>query len=143
MTDAWRNHLNNLAKRSPIDPAHFFELKSTLAYGPSDSKIEERKAEEQIVEQIQMPMPQPAAEPIIPAIVAPATSSSSSHSSLPPSRRAASAHRANYSNATSIANAKTSNGIRVTLTRNNRRCATRSITPHTNVRHGRPLDYGG
>ena len=50
MTDAWRNHLNDLAKRSPIDPAHFFEFKSTLvAYGPSDSKIEERKVEEQIV----------------------------------------------------------------------------------------------
>ena len=36
MTDAWRNHLNDLAKRSPIDPAHFFEFKSTLAYGPPD-----------------------------------------------------------------------------------------------------------
>ena len=65
--------LNDLAKRSPIDPAHFFEFKSTLAYGPSDSKIEERKVEEQIVERIQMPIPQPAPEPIIPAIVAPAS----------------------------------------------------------------------
>jgi hypothetical protein len=27
MTDAWRNHLNDLAKRSPIDPLHFFEFK--------------------------------------------------------------------------------------------------------------------
>ena len=33
MIDTWRNHLNDLAKRSPIDPAHFFEFKSTLAYG--------------------------------------------------------------------------------------------------------------
>ena len=73
MTDFWRNHLNDLAKRSPIDPAHFFEFKSTLAYGPSDSKIEERKVEEQIVERVQMPIPQPASEPIIPAIVVPAS----------------------------------------------------------------------
>ena len=42
MTDAWRNHLNDLAKRSLIDPAHFFEFKSTLAYGPSDLEIEDR-----------------------------------------------------------------------------------------------------
>jgi hypothetical protein len=46
MTDAWRNHLNDLTKRNPIDPAHFFEFKSTLAYGPSDAKIEEHKSEE-------------------------------------------------------------------------------------------------
>ena len=70
MTDAWRNYLNDLAKRSPIDPAHFFEFKSTLAYGPSDSKIKERKVEEQIVERTQMPTPQPAPESFIPAIVA-------------------------------------------------------------------------
>ena len=70
MIDAWRNHLNDLAKRSPIDSAHFFEFKSTLAYGPSDSKIEERKVEEQIVERTQMPTPQPAPESFIPAIVA-------------------------------------------------------------------------
>jgi hypothetical protein len=57
MTDAWRNHLNDLAKRSLIDPAHFFEFKSTLAYGPSDLKIEERKVGEQIVERTQMPTP--------------------------------------------------------------------------------------
>ena len=57
MTDAWRNHLNDLAKRSPIDPTHFFEFKSTLAYGPSDLKIEERKVGEQIVERTQMPTP--------------------------------------------------------------------------------------
>ena len=73
MTDTWRNHLNDLAKRSPIGPAHFFKFKSTLVYGPLDSKIEERKAEEQIVERIQMPTPQPAAEPTVPAIVAPAS----------------------------------------------------------------------
>ena len=73
-TDAWRNHLNDLAKRSPIDPAHFFEFKSTLAYGPSDSKIEERKVEEeQIAERTQMPAVQPAPEPIVPVIVVPAS----------------------------------------------------------------------
>ena len=77
MTDAWRNRLHDLAKKSPIDPAHFFDFKSTLVYGTSDSKIEERKVEEQIVERTQkMPIPQPAPDPIIPAIV----SSSSSHS---------------------------------------------------------------
>ena len=58
MIDAWRNHLNDLAKRSPIDSAHFFEFKSTLAYGPSDLEIEDRKVEEQIVERTQMPTPQ-------------------------------------------------------------------------------------
>ena len=73
MTDAWRNHLNDLAKRSPIDPAHFFEFKSTLAYGLSDLKIEERKVEEQIVERTQMPTPQPAPEPITPTTVVPAS----------------------------------------------------------------------
>ena len=58
MTDAWRNHLNDLAKRSLIDPAHFFEFTSTLAsYGPSDLEVEERKVEEQIVERTQMPTP--------------------------------------------------------------------------------------
>ena len=47
MTDEWRTHLNELARRDPIDPAHFFEFKSTLAYGPSDLKTEERVQEEQ------------------------------------------------------------------------------------------------
>jgi hypothetical protein len=73
MTDAWRNYLSELAKKSPIDPAHFFEFKSTLAYGPSYLKIEVRKVEEQIVERTQMPTPQPVPAPIIPAIVAPAS----------------------------------------------------------------------
>ena len=70
MTDNCSNHLKDIAKRRPIDPAHFFEFKSTLAYGPSDSKIEEHKVEEQIVERTQMPTPQPAPESFIPAIVA-------------------------------------------------------------------------
>ena len=73
MTDAWRNHLNDLSKRNPINPAHFFEFKSTLAYGPSDLEIEDRKVEEQIVERTQMPTPQPVPELIIPATVAPVT----------------------------------------------------------------------
>jgi hypothetical protein len=73
MTDAWRNHLDDLSKRSPIDPAHFFEFKSTLSYGPSDLEIEDRKVEEQIVERTQMPAPQPVPEQIIPVTVAPAS----------------------------------------------------------------------
>jgi hypothetical protein len=42
MTEEWRQHLNDLAKRRPIDSAKFFELKSTLAYGPEDHEDVER-----------------------------------------------------------------------------------------------------
>ena len=42
MTEEWRQHLNELAKRRPIDSAKFFEFKSTLAYGPEDQEDVER-----------------------------------------------------------------------------------------------------
>ena len=88
MTDAWRNRLYDLAKKSPIDPAHFFDFKSTLAYGTSDSKIEERKVEEQIVKRTQkMPIPQPAPDPIIPAIVAPGPVVAAPTQGNPPSEK--------------------------------------------------------
>ena len=36
ITEEWREHLNALAKQRPIDPANYFEFRSTLEYGPSD-----------------------------------------------------------------------------------------------------------
>ena len=42
MTEEWRQHINELAKRRPIDIAKFFEFKSTLAYGPEDHEDVER-----------------------------------------------------------------------------------------------------
>ena len=42
MIEEWRQHLNELAKRRPIDSAKFFEFKSTLAYGPEDQEDVER-----------------------------------------------------------------------------------------------------
>ena len=42
MTEEWRQHLNDLAKKRPIDSAKFFEFKSTLAYGPEDHEDVER-----------------------------------------------------------------------------------------------------
>jgi hypothetical protein len=42
MTEEWRQHLNDLAKRRLIDSAKFFEFKSALAYGPEDHEDVER-----------------------------------------------------------------------------------------------------
>ena len=42
MTEEWRQHINELAKRRPIDSAKFFEFKSILAYGPEDHEDMER-----------------------------------------------------------------------------------------------------
>jgi hypothetical protein len=42
MTEEWRQHINELAKRRPIDATKFFEFKSTLAYGPEDHEDVER-----------------------------------------------------------------------------------------------------
>ena len=52
MTAEWRTHLNELAKKGPIDPAHMFEFRTTLAYGPSDAKIEERAEEARLEKQL-------------------------------------------------------------------------------------------
>jgi hypothetical protein len=43
MTEEWRQYLNELAKRIPINSAKFFEFKSTLAYGPEDQEDVERE----------------------------------------------------------------------------------------------------
>ena len=50
MTEEWRQHLNELASRKPIDPAHFFEFRSTLEYSPSDKEPEEERTVEERTE---------------------------------------------------------------------------------------------
>lgn len=78
MTSEWRAHLNELAKKSPIDPAHIFEFRSTLAYGPSDIKSEERtdgnRVEERtstMIPAMQAIQPEPAATPVTSILPAP------------------------------------------------------------------------
>jgi hypothetical protein len=57
MTDEWRNHLNGLYRQNPIDPAHLFEFRSTLAYGISDVKTEERAEEDRTEERAAITQP--------------------------------------------------------------------------------------
>jgi hypothetical protein len=74
MTEEWRQHLRELATQRPVDPAHYFEFRSTLEYSPADREIkDEERAEARTVENtiVNRKPSQPAAISVQPGVVAP------------------------------------------------------------------------
>jgi len=89
MTEEWRQHLNDLAKRRPIDPAQFFEFKSTLSYGPEDQENVERTTVQPSVKRSEIhpqsvqPDPQPIQAEVAQPVEAPAPERSSVNTASP------------------------------------------------------------
>ena len=89
MTEEWRQHLNDLAKSRPIDPAKFFEFKSTLAYGPEDQDDVERATVQPSVKRSEIqpqslqPDPTPIPAEVVQPVQAPTPGKPSTIAALP------------------------------------------------------------
>ena len=66
MTEEWRDNLNELAKRKPIDEAHSFEFKSKLEYSPA--RTDEERTDSNTTSNSQ---PQPLVVNLLPAAFSP------------------------------------------------------------------------